>query len=71
MGGHAVGNMILYYASLDRTMELNRSSRDRFDLYQTWFDEDYRSALDRSESLTDAGRALWEGLCNAVDRAVN
>jgi hypothetical protein len=70
MGAHAVGNMIIYYAVLRGTMELNRSSRDRFDLYQTWFREDYRPALDRSESLTDAGRTLWEGLCNSLDCAV-
>jgi HEXXH motif-containing protein len=69
-GAHAVGNMILYYAALRRTMELDRLSRKRFDRHCTWFDEDYRFALDRSESLTEAGRALWHSLCDAVDCAM-
>jgi HEXXH motif-containing protein len=70
IAAHAVGNMILYYAALRRTMELDRLSCERFDLHRTWFAEDYRPALDRSESLTEAGRVLWDSLCHAVDCAM-
>jgi HEXXH motif-containing protein len=69
-GAHAVGNMIIYYAALSRTMTLERASQERFDQQRSWFAEDYRPALDRSESLTEAGRALWGSLCNAVDHAL-
>jgi len=68
-GAHAVGNMILYYAALSRSMTLDRASQERFDQHRSWFAEDYRPALDRSESLTEAGRTLWGSLCNAVDHA--
>jgi HEXXH motif-containing protein len=69
-GAHAVGNMILYYTALRRSMTLDRASQERFDQQRSWFAEDYRPALDRSESLTEAGRTLWGSLCNAVDRAL-
>jgi HEXXH motif-containing protein len=69
-GGHAVGNMIIYYATLRRTSELDPASQERFDRHCTWFAEDYRPALSRSESLTEAGRALWSSLCQAVDHAM-
>jgi HEXXH motif-containing protein len=68
-GGHAVGNMIIYYASLRRKMELHTASRKRFDQYCTWFADDYRPALNQSKSLTEAGRTLWSSLCRAVDSA--
>lgn len=69
-GAHAVGNMIVYYATLRRTMPLDPQSQDRFDRHRQWFSEDYRPALDRSKSLTEAGRELWAGLCKAVDFAM-
>jgi HEXXH motif-containing protein len=69
-GGHAVGNMIIYYATVRRAMGLDPASRERFDRHRTWFAEDYRPALNRSASLTDAGHALWSSLCKAVDRAL-
>jgi HEXXH motif-containing protein len=69
-GAHAVGNMIVYYAMLSRTMQLDPRSQDRFDRHRQWFSEDYRPALDRSKSLTEAGRELWAGLCRAVDFAL-
>jgi hypothetical protein len=50
-------------------MTLDRASQERFDQHRSWFAEDYRPALDRSESLTEAGRTLWGSLCNAVDHA--
>jgi HEXXH motif-containing protein len=69
-GAHAVGNMIVYYAQLRQTMQLDPRSRERFDRHCQWFSEDYRPALDRSKSLTEAGRELWAGLCKAVDFAM-
>ena len=69
-GGHAVGNMIIYYATLRRGAKLDPASQQRFDRHCAWFAEDYRPALDRSESLTAAGRALWNCLCQSVDRAM-
>jgi HEXXH motif-containing protein len=69
-GGHAVGNMIIYYATLRRTSELDPASQERFDRHCTWFAEDYRPALNRCESLTEAGRVLWTSLCQAVDHAM-
>ena len=69
-GGHAVGNMIIYYATLRRGSKLDAASQERFDRHCTWFAEDYRPSLDRSESLTAAGRALWASLCHTVDRAM-
>jgi HEXXH motif-containing protein len=69
-GAHAVGNMIVYYATLGRTMQLDPRSQERFDRHRQWFSEDYRPALDRSKSLTEAGRELWAGLCRAVDFAL-
>jgi HEXXH motif-containing protein len=69
-GGHAVGNMIIYYATLRRTAELDPASQERFDRHCTWFADDYRPALNRSNSLTEAGRALWSSLCKAVDCAM-
>jgi len=69
-GGHAVGNMIIYYATLRRGAKLDPASQERFDRHCTWFAEDYRPSLDRSESLTAAGRALWNSLCQTVDRAM-
>lgn len=69
-GAHAVGNMILYYAMLSRAIELDSLAQERFDRHRKWFAEDYRPALDRSESLTEAGRALWSSLCKAVDDAM-
>jgi hypothetical protein len=68
-GAHAVGNMIVYYATLRQTMELDPCSQQRFDRHRDWFSQDYRPALDRSESLTEAGRTLWNSLCTAVDCA--
>ena len=70
LGAHAVGNMIVYYATLRRTMQLDPQSQDRFDRHRQWFSEDYRPALDRSESLTKAGRELWAGVCESVDFAM-
>lgn len=70
LGAHAVGNMIIYYATLQKSMKLDRAAQERFDQHRTWFADDYRPALDRSESLTEAGRALWSGLCKAVDGAL-
>jgi HEXXH motif-containing protein len=69
-GGHAVGNMILYYAELQRNMELDEASRGRFKAQCTWFAEDYRLALDQSQSLTRTGRLLWRQLCDVVDERV-
>jgi len=69
-GAHAVGNMIVYYATLRHTMELDQRSQERFDQHCKWFSEDYRPALDRSESLTEAGRMLWTSLCETVDCAM-
>jgi HEXXH motif-containing protein len=69
-GGHAVGNMIIYYANLRRTCELDSASRERFDRHCTWFADDYRPALNQSKTLTEAGRALWTSLCQAVDSAL-
>jgi len=69
-GGHAVGNMIIYYATLRRTHELDPASQERFDRHRAWFAEDYRPSLNRSQSLTEAGRALWGSLCRAVDHAL-
>jgi HEXXH motif-containing protein len=69
-GAHAVGNMIVYYATLRHTMELDQRSQERFDQHCKWFSEDYRAALDRSESLTEAGQALWASLCKTVDCAM-
>jgi HEXXH motif-containing protein len=69
-GAHAVGNMIVYYATLRQTMQLDPRSQDRFDRHRQWFSEDYRPALDRSQSLTEAGREFWAGLCKAVDFAL-
>jgi HEXXH motif-containing protein len=68
-GAHAVGNMILYYAELSRTMKFDRPTQLRFDQHKQWFAEDYQPALDRSESLTEVGRALWNSLAEAVDVA--
>ncbi len=68
-GAHAVGNMILYYSELSRTMNFDRATQERFEQHKKWFAQDYRPALDRSESLTVAGRALWNSLCKAVDAA--
>lgn len=69
-GAHAVGNMILYYAELCRTMKLDAASRQRYQQHCDWFRDDYRQSLDRSESLTQAGRRLWNSLCVAVDDAM-
>jgi HEXXH motif-containing protein len=69
-GAHAVGNMVIYYATLRRTAPLDPSSQERFDLHRTWFAEDYRPSLNRSETLTEAGRALWNHLCEAVNTAL-
>jgi HEXXH motif-containing protein len=69
-GAHAVGNMIVYYATLHQAMTLDQRSQERFDRHQQWFSQDYRLALDRSESLTEAGRTLWRSLCKAVDCAM-
>jgi hypothetical protein len=69
-GAHAVGNMLLYYAALISTIKLDRASQERFGRHHKWFVEDYRPALDTSESLTDAGRVLWVSLVEAVDRAM-
>ena len=69
-GAHAVGNMILYYAALRQTMQLDPVSQERFDRHRSWFVQDYRPPLSRTESLTDAGRALWESLCHAADHAL-
>jgi HEXXH motif-containing protein len=69
-GAHAVGNMIVYYATLRQTMELDPRSQERFDQHCKWFSEDYRPALDRSECLTEAGRTLWTSLCRTVDCAM-
>jgi len=49
---------------------LDPASQERFDRHCTWFTEDYRPALNRSESLTNAGRTLWSSLCKAVDDAL-
>lgn len=68
-GAHAVGNMIIYYATLRRSMDLDSLSAVRFHQHRKWFSEDYRPALDRSESLTEAGRTLWASLCSTVDCA--
>ena len=68
-GAHAVGNMIIYYATLRQSMDLDSLSADRFHQHRKWFAEDYRPALDRSQSLTEAGRTLWASLCSAVDSA--
>jgi HEXXH motif-containing protein len=69
-GAHAVGNMIRYYALLRATGELDPQSQDRFDRHRKWFAEDYRPALERSQSLTEAGRRLWAALCGVVDQAM-
>jgi HEXXH motif-containing protein len=69
-GGHAVGNMIIYYATLRQTSELDPASQERFDRHCTWFADDYRPALNQSKSLTEAGRALWNSLCHSVDSAL-
>ncbi len=69
-GAHAVGNMILYYATLGRTTELDPSSRERFEQHREWFARDYRPALDRTRSLTESGCAFWKSLCEAVDSAM-
>jgi HEXXH motif-containing protein len=69
-GAHAVGNMIVYYATLRQTMELDPHSQERFNQHCKWFSEDYRPALDRSECLTEAGRTLWTSLCRTVDCAM-
>lgn len=66
-GGHAVGNMILYYAELRRTLILDEASTGRFRAQCAWFTEDYRVALGKSRSLTSAGRLLWSRLCDVVD----
>jgi HEXXH motif-containing protein len=68
-GAHAVGNMILYYEELRRTMELDARSQERFDQHRSWFAEDYRPALDQSKSLTAAGLNFWQSLRDAVDSA--
>lgn len=70
LGAHAVGNMIIYYAELSRSMSLDRASKERFDLRRKWFAEDYRPALNNCVSLTPAGRELWNSLCRAVDSAM-
>jgi HEXXH motif-containing protein len=69
-GAHAVGNMIRYYAILRATGQLDPQAQDRFDRHRKWFAEDYRPALEHSESLTEAGRRLWASLCRAVDQAM-
>ncbi len=69
-GAHAVGNMIIYYATLRCTGPLDQGSQQRFDQHCKWFAEDYRPSLDRSETLTAAGRAFWDLLCQAVDSAL-
>jgi len=69
-GAHAVGNMIRYYAVLRQTTELDPQSQERFDRHCQWFAEDYRPAIDGSQSLTEAGRLLWTTLCQAVDTAM-
>ena len=69
-GGHAVGNMIIYYATLRRGAKLDPASQERFDRHCAWFAEDYRPALNQSKSLTETGRVLWSSLCQAVDRAM-
>jgi HEXXH motif-containing protein len=69
-GGHAVGNMIIYYATLRQKTELDSASQERFDRHCTWFADDYRPALNQSKSLTEPGRALWSSLCQAVDSAL-
>ncbi len=68
-GAHAVGNMILYYEAVRRSMALDPASQERFEQHRAWFAADYRPALDASESLTAAGRDLWQALCRAVDAA--
>jgi len=69
-GAHAVGNMILYYAELTRSLSLDRSSVDRFNKLCHWFYEDYSPALDHCQSLTEAGRELWGCLSGAVSCAL-
>jgi len=69
-GAHAVGNMIRYYAILRQSVELDPQSCERFDRHCKWFAEDYRPAIDGSQSLTEAGRLLWTTLCQAVDHAM-
>jgi len=66
-GAHAVGNMIIYYEILRHTIKLDPQSEDRLFRHKQWFAMDYRPALSKSESLTDAGRVLWDSLCQAVD----
>ena len=68
-GAHAVGNMILYYQELRRTMALDARSQERFDQHRSWFAADYRPALDQSKSLTEAGQNFWQSLREAVDSA--
>jgi len=70
-GGHAVGNMILYYAELQRSMDLDEASRGRFRAQRTWFARDYRTPLEQSQSLTGAGRLLWSRLCDTIDAQVH
>ncbi len=69
-GAHAVGNMIIYYATLRQTTDLDLPSQERFEQHCKWFSQDYRPALDASQSLTEAGRTLWDSLCGAVDCAL-
>ncbi|HUB81295.1 MAG TPA: HEXXH motif-containing putative peptide modification protein [Bryobacteraceae bacterium] len=69
-GAHAVGNMVRYYATVRQSVPLDRASQERFERHHKWFQEDYRPALDASQSLTPAGRLLWTSLCRAVDEAM-
>lgn len=40
-GGHAVGNILLYYLALRRTMTLDEQSNERFKAHRSWFAEGY------------------------------
>lgn len=65
-GGHAVGNMVLYYESLRRKAVLDNASHQRLELHRQWFEDDYAPTLEKSPVLTPIGKLFWSTLCAAV-----
>jgi HEXXH motif-containing protein len=66
-GAHAVGNMIIYYEMMQANRELDDASAARLRQHREWFKDDYIPAMASSKTLTEAGRALWHALREAVN----
>lgn len=66
LGAHAVGNVLLFYAQLERVQELNEAATDRRDILKIWFESHYMRALDSCAVLTPAGQRFWRTLRSSL-----